>query len=750
MQPDEHQIPDGYGYPAGGTRRAELVPLVADQHVRMMRPPQQPIVPNATVNWLAVLAAFRRRWLVAVSLGLLLGGTAGAAAWKSIPSPFTAFAELQMREVRERVLFTTAETESGFHTYKQTQMRLAKSPFVLAAALRKPEVANLSMIKATARPVEMLEKKIEVGSPATEFIRISLSGDNPEELAVLVNAVNDAYLTEIVYADETRRRERRTNLEKINSDIEGKLRKKREAMRKLAEVLHTGDSQALTVKQQMAVEYFAQLRKEYTQVRFDLLRLTTQLASRQANTPADDISIPDEVLDSEVEKQSEMLQIRQRMAQLEALVLQTAERVADPQHKLLVGYRQDLAKQQSNLELALVRLRPSVLQRIQKNLIAQAQGSVAKLQNQISVLESQRDQLDKELQTQKQEAYQIGIASFDLESLKKEIEQTDLVAKRVSEEIARLEIELQSPPRVVSHRVAEVPHAPDMKRRQQTTGFAAFGVFGLIVGGMTFLELRARRINSMEQVIDGLALRVVGTLPVMRSWLNRGKKSDNARRSAMRSIWTESVDAARTLLLRESSRDDTTKVMIVSAVAGEGKTTLATHLAPSLARAGRKTLLIDTDMRRPSVHKVFDVPLTPGFCEVLQGKLTLSDVILPLATEGLFVIPAGKMTHETLRALAKNVTGTIFDQLFGEFDFIIIDSAPVLPVTDSLIIAQHADKVLFAIRRDVSQYAKVSAACQKLSMLGIPIVGAVVIGLDESTYGYSPYKYGYGTYGYHA
>ena len=82
------------------------------------------------------------------------------------------------------------------------------------------------------------------------------------------------------------------------------------------------------------------------------------------------------------------------------------------------------------------------------------------------------------------------------------------------------------------------------------------------------------------------------------------------------------------------------------------------------------------------------------------------------------------------------------------FDFLIIDSAPILPVNDSLLIAQNVDSVLFAIRRDISCYGKVQSAYQRLSMLGVPVVGAVVTGLDETSYGYyryaSRYSYGYG------
>jgi Mrp family chromosome partitioning ATPase len=164
--------------------------------------------------------------------------------------------------------------------------------------------------------------------------------------------------------------------------------------------------------------------------------------------------------------------------------------------------------------------------------------------------------------------------------------------------------------------------------------------------------------------------------------------------------------------------------------------------------------LIDSDMRRPNVHKTFDTELTPGFCELIRGDVELDEVIRPVSPDGLFIVPAGKINQETLQLLAKDAAEAVFERVKADFDFIIVDSAPLLPVTDSLLVGQHVDAALFAVRRDVSRYAKTAAACQRLSMLGVPLLGAVVIGLDESSYGYRyPYRYynyGYGSsYGYH-
>ena len=151
----------------------------------------------------------------------------------------------------------------------------------------------------------------------------------------------------------------------------------------------------------------------------------------------------------------------------------------------------------------------------------------------------------------------------------------------------------------------------------------------------------------------------------------------------------DSFDSIRTQLLRDDGAEAARVLLVTSAAAGEGKTTLAGHLASSLARAGRKTLLIDGDLRRPSVHQLFELPQQPGFSEVLLGEVEAADAVQNTPQDGLAVIAAGQWDREVMQALARDGLEGIFEKLREEFDFIIVDSHPVLSATDSLLIGQH-------------------------------------------------------------
>src|SRR5262249_60175754 len=111
-------------------------------------------------------------------------------------------------------------------------------------------------------------------------------------------------------------------------------------------------------------------------------------------------------------------------------------------------------------------------------------------------------------------------------------------------------------------------------------------------------------------------------------------------------------------------------VMVTSGTTGEGKTTLAGHLASSLARAGRKTLLIDGDLRSPSAHQLFELPMQPGFSEVLLGEVEMTDALQPTTLDGLWLMAAGQWDREVLQALARDGLEGIFEKLQEEFDFL--------------------------------------------------------------------------------
>lgn len=146
--------------------------------------------------------------------------------------------------------------------------------------------------------------------------------------------------------------------------------------------------------------------------------------------------------------------------------------------------------------------------------------------------------------------------------------------------------------------------------------------------------------------------------------------------------------------------------------------------------------LLDGDLRRPRVHESFGIRLSPGFGDLLAGRSTFDDAVHPAAASGLDVIAAGRTDRATLNALEAATLHKMFAQLRQEYDFIIVDSCPVLPVADALWIGQQVDGVVLSLLKDVSRLPVVYAAFRRLVELRIRVIGAVVSGAKADAYGY--------------
>jgi polysaccharide biosynthesis transport protein len=174
--------------------------------------------------------------------------------------------------------------------------------------------------------------------------------------------------------------------------------------------------------------------------------------------------------------------------------------------------------------------------------------------------------------------------------------------------------------------------------------------------------------------------------------------------------------------------------MITSASKGEGKSSLSSHLAISLARTGRRTLLADFDLRSPSAHRLFEIARGPGVCELLRGEVDVDEVVVPVMAD-LDVIPAGSRDALAVRTLAQDGLSDLIARMKARYDFVVIDSAPLLPVADSLLLSQHVDAVVLSVYREVSRMPTVFAGHERLAGLGVRVLGVVVTGVPAAHYG---------------
>jgi capsular exopolysaccharide synthesis family protein len=297
-------------------------------------------------------------------------------------------------------------------------------------------------------------------------------------------------------------------------------------------------------------------------------------------------------------------------------------------------------------------------------------------------------------------------------------------------EIETLTIELSSASRVEALSRARQPQAPSQQDRIKKA--AAFGMFGFLLpcAGLLWLDSRHKLINCEADLNQATSTRILGSVPIIR---RIGRQASHRQRDVV--ALREAVDRIRTVLLREADLADFRVIQITSSIAGEAKTTVACQLAKSMARAHRKTVLVDFDLRRPSVHETFGVPLEKGVCELLRGEFSVDDVIRPTDQDNLSLVTAGRCDHFALEGLTKKLVDEVILSLRDRFEFVIIDSSPVLPVVDALLIAQRADATILTALRDVSRAPQLQEAEERLRQVGVNIAGTIVTTKGDSWYG---------------
>jgi capsular exopolysaccharide synthesis family protein len=346
--------------------------------------------------------------------------------------------------------------------------------------------------------------------------------------------------------------------------------------------------------------------------------------------------------------------------------------------------------------------------------------------------------LNKLLESQRQQIHKHATDVIQLEDLREDMSAKERFAKRLADEEEGLNLASRVPERFLVIEQDVVTRPSELRRLLIAIGIGSIGSMGLVCLGIAFWEFRAGRVTNAEEISQDLGLNLVGTIPdAAQRYPRRGR---SAKSDEENSALAEAVDATRTMLLRAAKADSLQVVMITSAQSGEGKTLLSTHLAASMGQIGHKTLLIDADLRNPIAHKVFGLEKSPGLCEFLVGDATQDEVIQRTPIDQLWMITAGHWDSRATRALAQDATRDLLQSLREQFEFIIIDTSPVLPVVDPLLIGQHVDGAIISVLRDVSRMARVYAAHQRLVHGGIRVLGAVVNGVQGDLYGG---KYGY-------
>ena len=532
----------------------------------------------------------------------------------------------------------------------------------------------------------------------TQLVRIHYESADPRIAASYANAHADAYIESILDARFALTETASSWMSRRVEELRSKLQESEAKLQAYREQEQLIDSQGIQALPTMQIN---ELTGRLVDARGRLSSARIAYLQVYGDGPEPIESVP-AILDNPAVRQ-----FRQVQAQAEQKVAELSQRYG-PKHPNMIAAQSELAEATDNL-------------------IAQQRNVSGGIRAEYFAAQSEVRALEEELNTAKQSYQEVSRKGAGLAELQREVETNrqlyDLFYNRLRETAQTSDLESVNA-RVVQ--LAVVPTAP-IKPRKQTAVMMALA-FGLALGiGTAFLlELARNTIRSSFDVEELINLPLLGSIPAL------GKRASARAATALFSDQERKFgEAIRTIRtgLTLSDPDKSNKVILVtSSVVGEGKSTVAMNLALAFARFER-VLLIDADMRRPSIARelAIDAP-APGLPELLAGDAYLNKSISFLEKYNLEVMRTETVPTDPLELLSLGSLSKTMKALRETYDRIIIDSPPVLAVSDPGVLATHADSIAYIVKFDSTTRRQIETGLQKLEVLQhhAPIAGIVL------------------------
>jgi polysaccharide biosynthesis transport protein len=476
------------------------------------------------------------------------------------------------------------------------------------------------------------------------------------------------------------------------------------------------DAIPLQHRENIVMQKLADLSAAVTQAKAERLQkqaLYNQLSSLQSSKAALD-TFPAILSNTYIQQQ------KAELAQLQSHYTQLSEKLGERHPEML--------KAHSAIQLAQAKLDGEVAKVVQ-SIRNEYLASLAKEQSLIGALSQQK----AEAQAMNRKAIDDGVLERDVQSSKQIYESLLQRAKEtgVSTELRTSNI------RVVDR--AEQPAVPVSPRKLLSLTLSVVGGVVCALGLVFFFEYLDSSLKSPDDIRTYLGLPTLGMVPALnpKTWKGR----DPLINAGVPPNFAEAFRAMRTNVLFSAADEGCRTLVVTSTGPSEGKSIVAANLAIGFAQAGQRVILIDGDMRRPRTHEIFNQKLEPGLSNLLVGHSAASATIRKSGVPGVWLLTAGRIPPNPAELLGSQRFKKFIELLSQHFDSIIVDSPPIMAVTDAAVAASAATGVLFVVGSEMTSRYAARAAMEQLQNGRPHFVGAVLnrVELERNAYYYSGY-----------
>jgi capsular exopolysaccharide synthesis family protein len=697
---------------------------------------------------------FHRRWLI---LGFAAGVVAAVALWSfTTPPTYQATAVIQIDPERPRVVSFADMTpqeemynERVFDAYYGTQFERLTSRSLLTRVEERLDldhhpafsaengrgrllVARLAglwptlAVAAPARPggpsaFEGLEHHVDV-SPVkrSRLVRITARAPESKLAAAISNGIAGEYIA-VTGA------ERREASEAASHWLEAQLRDLRRRNEEASGTIQQFVQSHRLVPNEdgrlgFVLRQLEEQNRAFTEAESDRVQKEARfrmLASADPQTAAS-------VIGSDV-----LRDLKTDLARLERETSR-ARTVYGPQHPKMLELEADLANARAKLD----------------NEIAKGRAAA---EQEYRAASRRADELGRRLDAQRDTAIQQHARQMQLQMLRKDAEASESIYGELMKRLKELELAAQL--RVTNVKVIDAAEAPTRPVSPNHARDLALAVVGGLMGGLGLAfvrELGDKTLRTAREADLMIQLPSVGTVPAMRSYSRQALPAvDDLPVRALPGEtlrWPEQVAgeafrSIRAMVLKRAPGAPRT-ILVTSAQPSEGKSFVAVNLAVTLAETGRPVLLVDADFRRPVCHHAFGLDLPgAGLSTVLYRGLPPESVVVPSGVPNLAFMPAGPRPADPAALLSSDRVAEMLERAMQRYQWVIVDSPPVLAVSDAATLASTVDGVLLVVRAHATPVDAVQLARERLEVLGARILGVVLndVRLARNRYFYANY-----------
>lgn len=716
-------------------------------------------------------ALLRRKWLILLVF-LIVAASTIPLIWLYIPPKYRGLATIRIKPVLDPIVEKSERTGAlpFYQSYVNTQVARIQTPVVLERVLDRPEIQEMSWYNADhttlfggrLRAIEVLYEMLDVSQArGTELINVAVFARKPGEAKDTANLIVDEYIkwaNEIELASDTKKMETlRKEREEFRLRIDGLIESKFQIASSLGTIYPEELRSQLSLRLSDLEGQLAELNGEINLLAWELESLP---APQTQPTGEDGSQVDESGSDRIYSRDAEWRELDRRLSDAE---FRRDTSNIGPAHPRYARMEAEIAHMRG--------LRAQREEQLDLDWRQAAMGGTASLPEGVTPYKvidhlkrkkgKQAEWLTEQVARQSAKVAEAGKIAQQIAQYDEDIAQRRERLEQVKRRLEVLEVEGKAAGRVEVESYAISNSRPHKDRRPVFTAMAVCGAFALALGVGYIRSAFDRRIYGASDVQYMYHVPFLGLLPMVpdrsRPREIGGQAADLAmirKGSAAHELGTytrhalmESMRMVRTALLERLSQTGEQTILITSALPSTGKTSVALLLAKSLAVVGKRVLLVEGDLRRPALSVRLGLKPESGLAALLNGEANESQTIIPSGTTNLDVLLAGEVPEDfDPELLANGVFAGCVERWKEHYDYILLDSPPVLPVADAQVLASLADGTLMVMRASHDRREEASDAYAQLNSAGGRLLGTVLIGGQAGQEGGGEYGHYYRYY----